>query len=94
VLARSLVLLFTLTAPTLAQAPRITRAGDPTVRNDTIYRLAVNPADHADDDYLSSWTTGSCVSRPTAAAAGRTGRWCRSSLVRPRRPGASSRFPM
>jgi len=52
VLARSLVLLLTLTAPALAQAPRITPAGDPTVKDDTIYRLAVNPADHADDDYV------------------------------------------
>ncbi len=51
-LARSLVLLLTLTAPALAQAPRITPAGDPTVKDDTIYRLAVNPADHADDDYV------------------------------------------
>lgn len=36
----------------LAQAPRITPAGDPSVRNDTIYRLAVNPADHPDDDFI------------------------------------------
>src|SRR5207247_8143187 len=27
-------------------------AGDPTVKDDTIYRLAVNPADHPDDDYV------------------------------------------
>src|SRR2546430_7788316 len=52
VLARSLVLLLALTAPALAQAPRITPAGDPTVKDDTIYRLAVNAADHADDDYV------------------------------------------
>ena len=38
--------------PALAQAPRITPAGDPSVRNDTLYRLAVNPADYADDDYV------------------------------------------
>jgi hypothetical protein len=38
--------------PALAQAPRITPAGDPSIRNDTIYRLAVNPADYADDDYV------------------------------------------
>ena len=51
-LARSLVLLLALTAPALAQAPRITPAGDPTVKDDTIYRLAVNRADHPDDDYV------------------------------------------
>ena len=51
-LSRSLVLLLALTAPALAQAPRITPAGDPTVKDDTIYRLAVNAADHADDDYV------------------------------------------
>jgi hypothetical protein len=38
--------------PALAQAPRITPAGDPSIRNDTIYRLAVDPADYADDDYV------------------------------------------
>jgi transglutaminase-like putative cysteine protease len=38
--------------PALAQAPRITPAGDPSVKNDTIYRLAVNPADYPDDDYI------------------------------------------
>ncbi len=36
----------------LAQAPRITPAGDPSVLNDTIYKLAVNPADYSDDDYV------------------------------------------
>ncbi|HEX4573659.1 MAG TPA: DUF3857 and transglutaminase domain-containing protein [Gemmatimonadales bacterium] len=36
----------------VAQAPRITPAGDPSVKNDTLYRLAVNPADHPDDDYI------------------------------------------
>jgi len=44
--------LLLLTAPLVAQAPRITPAGDPSVRNDTIYKLAVNPADYADDDYV------------------------------------------
>lgn len=38
--------------PALSQAPRITPSGDPSVRNDTIYKLAVNPADYADDDYV------------------------------------------
>jgi transglutaminase-like putative cysteine protease len=36
----------------LAQAPVITPAGDPSVRNDTIYRLAVNPADYSDEPYV------------------------------------------
>jgi hypothetical protein len=35
-----------------AQAPRISRAGDPSVRDDTIYRLAVAPAAHPDDDWI------------------------------------------
>ena len=38
-------------APVLrAQAPKITAAGDPSVRADTIYRLAVDPAQHAEED--------------------------------------------
>ena len=35
-----------------AQAPRVTPAGDPSVRRDTIYRLAVNPADYPDEPYV------------------------------------------
>src|SRR6266545_3073617 len=46
------VLLVALTTPVVAQAPRITPAGDPSIKNDTIYRLAVNPADHTDEDYI------------------------------------------
>src|SRR5256886_14430048 len=38
--------------PLCSQAPRITPAGDPSVQSDTIYKLAVNPADYADDDYV------------------------------------------
>lgn len=50
---RLLVLLPLLVAgPLAAQAPRITPAGDPSVRNDTLYRLAVNPADYTDDDFV------------------------------------------
>src|SRR3989449_11407424 len=52
---RCLVLaaLFILLArPAVSQAPHITPGGDPSVRNDTIYKLAVNPADYADDDYV------------------------------------------
>ena len=45
-------LLVLLARPLLSQAPRITPAGDPSVRNDTIYKLAVNPADYPDDDYV------------------------------------------
>jgi transglutaminase-like putative cysteine protease len=35
-----------------AQAPRITPAGDPSVRADTIYSLAVAPADHPGEDFV------------------------------------------
>jgi hypothetical protein len=41
-----------LARPSAAQAPRITPAGDPSVQNDTLYRLAVDPAEHQDDDYI------------------------------------------
>jgi hypothetical protein len=33
-----------------AQAPTITQQGDPTVNADTIYKLAVNAADHPEED--------------------------------------------
>src|SRR5207302_11500149 len=33
-----------------AQAPRITQQGDPTVKSDTIYQLAVKAADHAEEN--------------------------------------------
>ena len=49
---RLLLLLPLLAGPAFAQAPRITPAGDPSVRNDTLYRLAVNPTDYPDDDYV------------------------------------------
>src|SRR2546427_12332957 len=45
-------LLALLARPALSQAPRITPGGDPSVRNDTIYKLSVNPADYTDDDYV------------------------------------------
>ena len=35
-----------------AQAPKITPAGDPSVRDDTIYKLLVNPKDYADQRYV------------------------------------------
>ncbi len=46
------VLVFAVAAPAFAQAPRITPSGDPSVKSDTIYKLAVNPADHPDDDFI------------------------------------------
>ena len=36
----------------VAQAPRITPAGDPSVRADTIYQLAVDPARHPGEDFV------------------------------------------
>ena len=47
-----LVLVALTARPVSAQAPKITPAGDPSVKSDTIYKLAVNPADYADDDYV------------------------------------------
>ena len=41
-----------LVAPLCAQAPVITPAGDPSIKSDTIYRLAVDPKDHPDDPYV------------------------------------------
>jgi hypothetical protein len=35
-----------------AQSPRITPAGDPSVKSDTIYSLAVKPSDYADRPYV------------------------------------------
>jgi hypothetical protein len=45
-------LILVLTRPLISQAPRITPAGDPSVKSDTIYRLAVSPADHPNEDYI------------------------------------------
>ena len=39
-------------APIWAQAPIITPAGDPSVRSDTLYRLAVNPAEYPDESVI------------------------------------------
>jgi transglutaminase-like putative cysteine protease len=41
--------LFSCASRALAQAPAITTAGDPSVNADTIYALAVDPAEHAQD---------------------------------------------
>ena len=38
-----------LASSALAQAPVITASGDPSVKSDTIYKLAVNPADHPEE---------------------------------------------
>lgn len=38
-----------LTRSASAQAPLITPSGDPSVKSDTIYKLAVNPADHPEE---------------------------------------------
>jgi transglutaminase-like putative cysteine protease len=35
-----------------AQAPKITPSGDPSVRDDSIYKLVVNPKDYADQRYV------------------------------------------
>jgi transglutaminase-like putative cysteine protease len=45
-------LLLAAAIPLTAQAPRITPAGDPSVQSDSIYRLAVNPADHQGEDWV------------------------------------------
>ena len=47
---RRTALLCLIAAPLAAQAPVITQQGDPTVKPDSIYRLAIKPADHPDED--------------------------------------------
>lgn len=42
----------TIASPLSAQAPKITPKGDPSVKNDTIYSLAVKPEDHPDEPYV------------------------------------------
>jgi transglutaminase-like putative cysteine protease len=41
-----------LTAPAQGQAPRISPSGDPSVDNDTLYRLAVDPAAYPDESVV------------------------------------------
>ena len=48
----SLLLLAGLAPPLSAQAPIIGPAGDPSIDADTIYRLAVDPADHPGEPYI------------------------------------------
>lgn len=47
---RRTALLCLIAAPLAAQAPVITQQGDPSVKPDSIYRLAIKPADHPDED--------------------------------------------
>ena len=47
-----LALALAATAPAAAQAPVITQQGDPSVRSDTIYRLAVDPADYPEEEHV------------------------------------------
>lgn len=46
------LLLLAMAGPAAAQAPRITPAGDPSVRDDSIYALAVLPQDHPDEPFV------------------------------------------
>lgn len=48
----ALVLCAGLAAPLAAQAPVITPSGDPSVRSDTIYHLAVKPGDYPDQPFV------------------------------------------
>lgn len=45
-------LLLVLAVPAQAQAPRITPLGDPSVRDDSLYRLTVDPADYPNEDMV------------------------------------------
>ncbi|HST59438.1 MAG TPA: DUF3857 domain-containing protein, partial [Longimicrobium sp.] len=47
-----LAILLAAAAPAAAQAPVITEAGDPSVRSDTVYRLAVDRADYPEESYV------------------------------------------
>ena len=46
------LVLVALSAPAAGQSPRITPAGDPSVKADTVYRLAVDPTDHPGEDFV------------------------------------------
>jgi hypothetical protein len=56
--------------PLAAQAPVITPSGDPSVRSDTIYRLAVKPADYPDQPFVYLLDDGVAVHQ--ADGRGRT----------------------
>ncbi len=47
-----LAILLAAAAPAAAQAPVITEQGDPSVRSDTVYRLAVDRADYPEESYV------------------------------------------
>ncbi len=49
---RIALLALAVASPALAQAPKITPAGDPSVRNDTIYGRAVTPEEYPDEAYI------------------------------------------
>lgn len=83
----SAVALLIAAPPLLAQAPRITPAGDPSIRADTIYRLAVDPAQHAEEDAVYLLDDG--VIRLEADGSGtRTFR----QVVQVLKPGAATRL--
>jgi transglutaminase-like putative cysteine protease len=48
----ALVVLAIIGSDLAAQAPRITSKGDPSVRDDSLYQLAVDPADYPDEDFI------------------------------------------
>jgi transglutaminase-like putative cysteine protease len=48
----SLLISFLIAVPCGAQAPIVTPEGDPSVNSDTIYQLAVEPADYPEQDYV------------------------------------------
>src|SRR5688572_783212 len=48
----ALLLLPCLASAAFAQAPRITPGGDPSVKNDTIYKLAVDPSEYPDEPFI------------------------------------------
>ena len=49
---RIAILLLLLAGPGAAQAPRVTPAGDPSVRSDSLYALAAKAADYPDEDEI------------------------------------------
>ncbi|HEU4641880.1 MAG TPA: DUF3857 domain-containing protein, partial [Gemmatimonadaceae bacterium] len=51
-LVLSTTLLIAFAPSLLAQAPKITAQGDPSVRDDTIYALAVKPGEHSDQPFV------------------------------------------
>ncbi len=65
-----LVLTLVLARPVWGQAPLVTPDGDPSVRNDTLYRLAVNPSDYPDEAVVLLLDDG--VMRYEANGSGRT----------------------